>query len=121
MIQLALYLYLAAITATRPGALVSDSDYDQPLQYWEMELSLERNGDIRTPILFILFHSRKGRKNREKVKFALRDIGDDPTLWPVALVIALAFHDGAFRSAKITTPADLTSLEVCIYNIYILH
>lgn len=116
VLQLALYINLATITATRPGAIISGGDYYQSLEYGEIELCLERDSNTNgsSLILFVSFHKRKGRRNREELKFPLRDIGDDPSLWPVALVIALAFHDKAFRAPSLTTPAALAYLTVSI-------
>jgi len=63
-------------------------------------------------VLFVYFHKRKNRRGNEEACFQLRDLGDDPFTWPVALMIALAFHDGAFKVAELT-PHSLAALKVC--------
>ena len=118
-VQLAFFILVSGITASRPGALVYGSTYQESLCYQDLELRLETVSTAPEPIwvLIIAFHYRKGRRGRECFKFPLRDLDNDPCYWPVALVIALAFYNKAFKSPHLTSPVALASLKVCI-NIY---
>jgi len=54
------------------------------------------------------------RKSKQEIAFRLRDIGYDPVMWPILLVLALAFKDNAFE----LTPYNLVELKVYIVSIY---
>lgn len=108
-VQLSLFILLTAFTGTRPGAILSGSIYRESLEYEELTLLMEK--DMNWTLL-VAFHKRKGRRNRGELESPLRDLGDNPVLWPVALTLALAIHDDAVEYQNRFNLAILTGLQV---------
>ena len=113
-VQHALFILISSLTGTRPGTILFEYTYQESLEHRELELYLEKGGTTQEAnlVLMVAFYKRKGERQQKELKFPFRDLGDDPCLWPIILVIALALHDKAFEAKNLTSATDLMSLKV---------